>query len=76
MGDLIDGAIHAAEASVSMVSLEARLPSGRPCMIAVPSDVTTLEALAIVAWVAGALGERTARASVPAASRLYVPRPV
>lgn len=75
MGDLIDGAIHGAEA-VSMVSLEARLPSGRPCVIAVPSDVSALEALAIVAWVAGALGERTVRASAPAASRLYVPRSV
>lgn len=76
MNDAIDTAIRSAAEpeSIRMDTLQARLPTGRPCVIVVPSDITPMEALAFTTWVAGVLVERiAARAAAAPASRILVP---
>ena len=74
MSARLDDAIHATQApdSVEMVTLQGRLPTGRLCAVAVPADISPLEALAVASWVAGALAQRVV-ASAPA-PRILVPR--
>lgn len=44
-GNQIDQAVAATEQQVTMVQVEIPLPSGRPMLLALPADVTDLEAL-------------------------------
>jgi hypothetical protein len=53
-----------------MMQLEARLPTGRTVAIAVPTDITTIEALSMTSWVAGILTQKIAERPT---SRILVP---
>jgi hypothetical protein len=56
--------------AIEMMQLQARLPTGRPVMIMVPADISAMEALSLVSWVAGVLTQKIAERS---AGRILVP---